>query len=723
MIPILFDKNEVLFTSNGLGRLTECKTCFITEERNGEYIGYFEYPIDGRLYSQIQEGCYIYTTHDASEKPQAFQIYRRSAPLEGFVKFDVWHISYALNQTIVKPYTAATCAAALAAIPNNSIIGNPFTFWTDKSVAGSFSMKYPKSARAILGGSSGSILDKYGKGDYEFDMYSVKLYTNRGTDRGVSIRYGKNLVSLDQQKDASNLYNAVVPYWTSNDGDEVVALDYPIYANAPTEESPLETHDYEVITTHDLDPIMLRYAVLHTKPLDLSSYFDEKPTPEQLAEKAANIVQANDNYEVKENIAVDFVALWQTEEYKNVAALQKAYLCDTVHIVYTKLGINATAKVIKTTYDSLNERYTSIELGQAKTTLGQQISELVSGEIMSEVPTRAAMQAAIDRQTALLTGAAGGYHVQIMNAEGEPEEDLWMDTPDVNTAQNILRINRNGIGFSRTGIAGPYYSAWTIDGSFNADFITAGTIAAARIASNSLDVDKLSGEITGGDSDSWVLDLTAGTLTIGTIAVNKITGSLSNTAGWAIDFTNGTLTIGEISANKIKAGTIADDLTTPKNYWNLTTGEFVTTQGTLGGFTIDSDGLTASSVVGEMTITPSTILTKTLSLTKNRMAAMSGGQLTLSTQDDNLDWQSCLSLYALALPDNKRNGTIAGPNSNTYINMGETGIVLHLDSSIGGQELNMNPNGISLNSKNGYFRINTGTGTFTVNSHQVLEIH
>ena len=146
-------------------------------------------------------------------------------------------------------------------------------------------------------------------------------------------------------------------------------------------------------------------------------------------------------------------------------------------------------------------------------------------------------------------------------------------------------------------------------------------------------------------------------------------------------------------------------------------------QGTLGGFTIDSDGLTASSVVGEMTITPSTILTKTLSLTKNRMAAMSGGQLTLSTQDDNLNWQSCLSLYALALPDNKRNGTIAGPNSNTYINMGETGIVLHLDSSIGGQELNMNPNGISLNSENGYFRINTGTGTFTVNSHQVLEIH
>ena len=56
-----------------------------------------------------------------------------------------------------------------------------------------------------------------------------------------------------------------------------------------------------------------------------------------------------------------------------------------------------------------------------------------------------------------------------------------MDTDDIQTAVNVIRMNRNGIGFSSTGYDGPFTSAWTIDGHFNADFITAGTINAALI--------------------------------------------------------------------------------------------------------------------------------------------------------------------------------------------------------------------------------------------------
>lgn len=566
MTPILYAKTERFFTSNGLGRLAGCRRCEVAEERNGEYICQFEYPINGPLYDQIEEGGYIYTTHDESGKPQAFQIYRRSAPLEGFVTFDAWHISYQLNQVILKPFTAASCAAALAAMPANSINYNPWSFWTDKAVSAPFSVTTPKSVRSALGGSAGSILDVYGKGDFEFDMFNVRLYTNRGADRGASIRYGENLVSLDQQKDASNIYNAVIPYWTDNNGGNIVTVNYPVYANAQTLTEPLETNNYEIITTETLDPILISYPELFTIALDLSNEFEEQPTAAQLVAAAQAYIEASDNYELKENLTVDFVALWQTEEYKQYAALQRVYLCDTVHIFYEKLGINATAKVIKTVYDSLNERYSSIELGTPKTTLGQQITEQISGEFVKEYPTRSQMQAAIDRQTAMITGNNGGYHIQIMNEDGQPQEDLWMDTDDVNTAQNILRINRNGIGFSRTGINGPYFSAWTIDGSFNADFITAGTLNADRIGANS-------------------------------ISVGKLTGSIS-TNGWVIDLDNGTLTIGDLSADRIKAGTIADDLTTPKNYWNLTTGHFVTTQGTIGPFTIDSIGLSYDTSTG-----------------------------------------------------------------------------------------------------------------------------
>ena len=710
MIPIIFAPDEQSFTSNGLGRLTDCRRFEVTEERNGQYECVFEYPIDGPMFKHLKNGYFVYAAHDDSKTPQPFEIYSMEATLDGWATFRAWHISYWLNDVILKPFTATSCADAMSKIQPNSITQNKFTFWTDKAVTADYALNVPRSVRSTLGGSSGSLLDVYGKGDYEFDKFNVKLWVNRGADRGVSIRYGKNLTKLDQQLQGGSIVNMVVPYWEGPDGD-VVSLDYAVYGNAVSYPTPIQTHTLEVIQTHTPEDIYAQFVNLKAQALDLSSDFEDAPTPAELAAKAQQILNASDEYEIKDNIKIDFVALWQTEEYKSVANLQRVYLCDTVHIYYEKLGVNAKAKCIKVVYDTLNERYISVELGEPQTTLGQQVTQqAVSGAvnevrgIIKGLPDKSYLQDSIDYASDMIRGGLGG-HVRLDPQGEDPAELLIMDTADKTTAVNVWRWNAGGLGHSHTGYNGPFSDiAITADGKINATMMTTGTLNANVIAANSIAVSKLTGSIAD-SGNTWSIDLDTGSLTIGNITANKIT--------------SGTLNVGNLTVT----GTIQDNLSTPKNYWNLTTGEFVTTQGTLGGFTIDSDGLTASSVVGEMTITPSTILTKTLSLTKNRMAAMSGGQLTLSTQDDNLNWQSCLSLYALALPDNKRNGTIAGPNSNTYINMGETGIVLHLDSSIGGQELNMNPNGISLNSENGYFRINTGTGTFTVNSHQVLEIH
>ena len=61
---------------------------------------------------------------------------------------------------------------------------------------------------------------------------------------------------------------------------------------------------------------------------------------------------------------------------------------------------------------------------------------------------------------------------------------LYMDTDDVKTATNVLRLNKNGIGFSYNGVNGEYKTAWTLDGSFNAEFITVGTLQGIQIIAN-----------------------------------------------------------------------------------------------------------------------------------------------------------------------------------------------------------------------------------------------
>lgn len=452
MIPILYASTETAFTSNGIGKLTDARKCEVTEERNGQYELVLEYPVTGKLAASLQPGAYIYAIHDDHKTPQPFQIYEVSAPLEGFLTVNAWHISYALNYIIVKPFSAGSCSSALQAIPTNSVNTNNFTFWTDKSVTADFETTVPMSARAILGGSQGSILDVYGPGEYEFDKLTVKLHANRGANRDVTIRYGKNLKSLDQSVDGSNVYNAVLPYWTNGEAT--------VYATSL------------VVRTGE--------TAKRAVALDMSGSFQDEPTVAQLTAAAQAYIDASSNYQVKENIKVDFVQLWQTEEYKNVANLQRVYLCDTVNVFYSKLGINATAKVIKVVYDTLRERYSEMELGEPRVSLSQQIQADVSESILAEVPSKSMMQNAIDHATQLISGGDGGYIKYHYAADGTPTEMLIMDSPLESTATNIIRLNQNGIGFSTDG-GSTYTSAWTIDGNFVADFITTGNLNASLL--------------------------------------------------------------------------------------------------------------------------------------------------------------------------------------------------------------------------------------------------
>lgn len=398
MIPILFENTETAFTSNGIGRLADAIKCEITEERNGQYELYLEYPVTGVLASELVPGRYIFATHDDSGVPQAFQIYSVEHHLQDVSTVRAWHISYALNGIILRPFTAVTCAGALAAIPNASMNVNPFTFWTDKQVTGDFVLKEPASVRSVLGGKQGSILDTYGTGEYEFDMYDVKLHLHRGEDRGVQIRYAKNLTKLDQELDASNVYVSAVPFWKSSDGNTVV------YYNG-------------VVTRTGSTP---GRAV----PMDLSGDFEDEPTTAQLQAACQAKLDASTSYTLKENLKIDFVALWQTEEYKNIAVTERIYLCDTVHVLYVQRGIDVSAKCIKVVYDTLHERYVSMELGEPRATLG----ETIQRDIMSNVPTKDAMEQAISDATKTIvsegTYPSGTHGVLTMQAGTLESEGL-----------------------------------------------------------------------------------------------------------------------------------------------------------------------------------------------------------------------------------------------------------------------------------------------------------
>lgn len=351
MIPILYGTTETAFTTQGKGRLAECTSCIVTEELNGIYELEFQYPISGNLYNEmVTNGGIVYATHDDTKAKQAFEIYKYSAPINGLVTFYAHHISYRLNKIVVKPFTATSCADAVSKIVTNSMQTNPFTFSTDKTVATAFATTVPMSARSLLGGVEGSLLDQYG-GDLKFDNFTVSLLVNRGTATTALVKYGRNMTDLTKDHDESDIYNAVVPFWKGGD-DTVVWYNGTVVAAGQTAKN--------------------------VTPLDLSSDFSDPPTSNDLATRAAQYLADNTPWIPNENITVKFLPMWQDPEYAKFASFDNVSLGDTLTVEYTALKVSGTARVVKTVYNVLADRYDSIEVGKLKTTLADALLNSVN---------------------------------------------------------------------------------------------------------------------------------------------------------------------------------------------------------------------------------------------------------------------------------------------------------------------------------------------------------
>lgn len=471
MIPILYKPEETVFTTNGLGFLSDALEAEVTEERNGVYQLHILYPVDGKHFSEIQDMSVICAAPADGKQAQPFDVFRISTPIDGKVEIDARHISYRLSKNTVMPFKSTSVADALQKIKSNCVEECAFNFWTDKASSGSMNLKTPQSVRAILGGVEGSVLDSFGGGEYEWDNTTVKLWANRGQDKGVTLRYGKNITDIRQERNIENTVTGIVPYWAGQ---------------SDTQEDILVTLEEQAVYSANAED----FPYARTVPVDFSGDFQEQPTEAQLRSRAQAYITANKIGQPAISIEVSFVPLWQTEEYKDIANLERVNLCDTVTVQFPKLHISVKSKVVKTVYDVLRDRYSSIELGDARTNLAGAISNKITGAvagIKKDIPKTSQFIRILNEQTDLITGGLGGYVKFVFNADGEPQELLFMDTDDIQTAVNVIRINRNGIGFSTNGYnPSSFRSAWTIDGRFSADFISTGHLLANFIQGGTL---------------------------------------------------------------------------------------------------------------------------------------------------------------------------------------------------------------------------------------------
>lgn len=364
MIPILFDMGETAFASNGLGRLRDCLTCEVTEERNGVYELAFTYPVGGAHFSEIIPGRIVLCRHDDTDDLQPFDIVGYTKPIDGVVEFRGVHISYRQTGITAAGTNINSLADALALLASGQP-SNPFSYSADFSASGFMAAAdgVPRSVRSLLGGVEGSILDTYG-GEYEWDTWRVILHKSRGQARDLVIRYGVNMTDYSDEADYSESYTNCIPFWIGDDGEgnQVVVTGARVSSGG-------ENYAHRVVCV----------------PLDLTEKFEEKPTEAELRRAARAYMQANQTHLPAQTITVDFARLQDFSGYEEFADLLECRLCDTVGVEFPAYGMSGRFKVVRTVFDVLAGRYSTMELGSLSASLAEALGISESAEQLNTI--------------------------------------------------------------------------------------------------------------------------------------------------------------------------------------------------------------------------------------------------------------------------------------------------------------------------------------------------
>lgn len=440
MIPVLYESNELSFTSNGLGRLRDCISCIVTEERNGIYECDFEYPINGAHYDEITLGRIIAVTHDDTNDIQPFDIVSFEKNIEGTTTFHCTHISYRQSYLTVSGTNINSLSGAFTKL-SQAQPSNPFTYTTDKTSAGYVAAfdGIPRTVRSLLGGVEGSILDTFG-GEYEWNKFNVILHAARGTLQDFSIRYGVNMTEYNDESGIEGTFSSCVPYWT--DGTDTVKGNRV---------------DSTYTTASGRNDCV---------PMDLSEKFEDKPTAAQLEALALSMMQSEQTYLPTQTISVSFVRLQDSPEYVQFSNLLQCKLCDSVKVIFPDYNTSGNFKIVKVEWDALQERYNEMELGSLSTTLSEALG--IQDALDKQITKETSGSQSNDYTCAFTLGdctiISGSTTINVTTANTNTDKAVTFGTGiqfKYNPAIQCTMLNIGGSYYQRVTAAGPSTTGFT----------------------------------------------------------------------------------------------------------------------------------------------------------------------------------------------------------------------------------------------------------------------
>ena len=422
---ILYDTKELEFKTLGLGILRDAITVSVTEELNGLFELTMEYPIDGYLFNELKFTRIICCKSNPYSKPQPFRIYSITTPINRTVTISAAHISYDLSGFIVDPFSAGNMDETIAGLKTKVYGDCPFDYVHTVSESGELNVLEPKSVRSVLGSIH---VSKAYQPDFTFDGLTVIMEDKRGAETGVNVVYGKNLIDINQDENNSNVYTAIYPYWRDDEGNVAVLSERVI--NTPGE---------------------WNYTKIY--PLDLSDKFETIPTQDEMRAFAIAYIEAYSIGIPEISLSISVLQLNGTD-YEREMLTGKINLGDTITVQFPDAKINAKARCIKTVYNPLQNRYETLELGDAVRTLADSI---ISSSQSIDSKINAAIESNKEYVDNVITNATKPKEGSLLLYPNDrPENLIAMDSTNMSAARTVWKFNKDGLSLSTNGYNGTY---------------------------------------------------------------------------------------------------------------------------------------------------------------------------------------------------------------------------------------------------------------------------
>lgn len=320
-----------------------------------------------------------------------------------------------------------------------------------------------KRLQEALFSADNSFIERWG-GEVLRRGYTLSINDRIGMDRKVVIRRGKNLTGFEGTTDLDQLC-------TMAKGVGFDGITHEGYIMSPLADQYDQYYPRE-----------FKYSDVKVKSENDTEGFDTlEEAQAELIRKVKLEYSKNHVDELRAEYNLSFIPLSMTEEYKHLAS-ETIYLGDTVKIQETLLGIDLKVRVISRKYDVMKQKPLSMTLSnipieEKRTTVSDSaIIKQLKDQIKQNNNSVAEYV-----QSMINSGATNSYVLYRQN------EILAMDNKDINSAINVVRLNKHGLAFSQTGYYGEYTYGFTIDGVLNASLIRTGILTAILIQSVSGD--------------------------------------------------------------------------------------------------------------------------------------------------------------------------------------------------------------------------------------------